>query len=78
MRGLMSAVLLAVLVTSAPLRAQSLATVSLSASVLALVDVVGKSVRGSPEPLKLALLGGGLMVGSGRLRRRRCVQAAED
>lgn len=70
--------LLAILVASTPLWAQSLATVSAGASVLVLVDVVGDSVRGSPEPLKLAFLGGGLIVASVRLRRRRGMEAAED
>lgn len=78
MRWIVAATVLAILVASAPLWAQSLASAYASGSVLALLVVVRNGVRGSPESLKLALLGGGLFVGAVGLRRRWGLEAAED
>lgn len=70
------AVVLAVLVTSAPLWAQSLGA-PMHASVLAMVNVVGDGVRASPEQYKMAALGAFLIGGSTRLRRRRRPEEAD-
>lgn len=71
MRWIVVIAVLGVLGTSAPVWAESMGSMPVQASVLAVFNVVGDGLRGSPEPVKMALLGGGLIAGALRLRRTR-------
>ncbi len=77
MRWIVLVTVLALLVTSAPLWAQSV-TVPVQANVLALLELVNQGFRGTPEPVRLALLGGALVTGSVTLRRRRGEDSNEE